>query len=105
MLPREHLPGDEELSNAGPSPREDCLAEETFVDDVRGGVLETENNKQDEQKSDGVVAWAFGSPSFVKTWVHKEPQQYCYVGLTLTRAMRIDQTTGLVWSCERSRRP
>ena len=36
-----------ELSNvaafsAGPSPHEDCVAEEIFIDDVRGGVLEAE---------------------------------------------------------------
>ena len=42
---REDLRGSEELSNvaafaAGPSPYEDCLAEEIFVDDVRDGVLE-----------------------------------------------------------------
>ena len=41
---REDLRASEELSNvtafaAGPSPHEDCLAEEVFVDDVRGGVL------------------------------------------------------------------
>ena len=44
---REDLRGDEELSglvafSAGPSPHEDCLAEDAFVDDVRGGVLEAE---------------------------------------------------------------
>ena len=43
---REDLRGGEELSNvaafsAGPSPHENCLAEETFVV-VRGGMLETE---------------------------------------------------------------
>ena len=41
---REDLRGCEELSivaafSAGPSPHEDCLAEEIFIDDVRGGVL------------------------------------------------------------------
>ena len=36
----------EATKNAGPSPHENCLAEETFVDDVRGGVLETERGKQ-----------------------------------------------------------
>ena len=39
--------GSEGLSNvatfsAGPSPHEDCLAEEIVVDNVRGGVLEAE---------------------------------------------------------------
>ena len=48
---REDLRGNEELwdvavFSAGPSPHEDCLAEDTFVDDVRGGVLETERVKQ-----------------------------------------------------------
>ena len=47
---REDLGGNEELSDVatfstGPSPHEDCLAEDTFVDDVRGGVLETERVK------------------------------------------------------------
>ena len=41
---REDLRGCEELSNvaalsAGPLPHEYCLAEEIFIDDVRGGVL------------------------------------------------------------------
>ena len=41
---RDDLRASEELSNvtafaAGPSPHEDCLAEEVFLDDVRGGVL------------------------------------------------------------------
>ena len=97
---REDLRGDEELSNvaafsAGPSPHEDCLAEELFVDDVRGAVLETEENKQDERKSNGVVAWAFGSPSFVRTCMQKDPKQSLYVGMTPTRTTWIDQTTGL----------
>ena len=32
-------------SSAGPLPHEDCLVEETFADDVRGRVLETERVK------------------------------------------------------------
>ena len=41
---RDDLRGNEELSDvaafsAGPSPHEDCLAEDALVDDVRGGVL------------------------------------------------------------------
>ena len=48
---REDLRGNEELFDvvalsSGPSPHEDCLAEDTFVDDVRGGVLEAERVKQ-----------------------------------------------------------
>ena len=48
---REDLRGNRELSDAaafsaGPSPVEDCLAEDTFVDDARGRVLETERVKQ-----------------------------------------------------------
>ena len=40
---REDLRDNKDLSNvaafsAGPSPHEDCLAEETFVDDVCGGA-------------------------------------------------------------------
>ena len=76
----EDLRGNEELSNVaafsiGPSPHEDCLAEDTFVDGVRGGVLETEkSSKRDVTKSSGVVAGAFGSPSFVRTWMQKKPQ-------------------------------
>ena len=77
-----------------------------FVSDVRGVVLEAARvNKQDEKKSNGVVTWAFWSPSFVRTWMQMEVKRCPYIGLTLTRATRIDPTTGLVWSCERSRRP
>ena len=48
---RQDLRASEELSNvtafvAGPSPHEDCLAEEVFIDDVRGGALEAERVKQ-----------------------------------------------------------
>ena len=42
---REDLRCNEELSDVAAFStvtREDCLAEDTFVDDVRGGVLETE---------------------------------------------------------------
>ena len=35
--------------------------------------------------SNGVVAWTFRSPSFVMTWMQKEPKRCPYVGLTLTR--------------------
>ena len=56
---REDPRGDEELSNvaaltAGPSPHENCLTEEIFVDDVRGGVLETERVKQSRREE---VQW------------------------------------------------
>ena len=49
---REDFRGNEELSDvaslpAGPSPHEDCLAEDAFVEDVRGGVFETESVKQE----------------------------------------------------------
>ena len=52
---RDDLRGDEELSgvaafSGGPSPHEDCLAEVVFVDDVRGGVLETERVKHARQE-------------------------------------------------------
>ena len=36
--------------SGGPSPHEDCLAEDAFVDDVRGGVLETERVKHARQE-------------------------------------------------------
>ena len=47
----EDLRGNKDFSNvaefsSGPSPHEDCMAEDTFVDGVRGGVLETERVKQ-----------------------------------------------------------
>ena len=59
---REDLPGSEELSNvaafaAGPSLHTDCLAEEFFVDDVRGGVLEAEKVKQARREE---VQWCRG---------------------------------------------
>ena len=68
-------------------------------------LKQKESSKWDERKSSDVVAWAFGSPSFVRTWMQKEPKRCLCVGLTLTRAMRIDQTAGLDRSCARSRRP
>ena len=40
-----------------PSPHEDCLAEETFVHDVRGGVPETERVKQARREE---VQWCLG---------------------------------------------
>ena len=102
---REDLGGAEELLDvaafsAGPSPHEDCVAADACLDDVR--VLETESVKQ---ASSGAMAWAFGSPSFVKTWMQKEPRQCPCVGSTPTRVLRVDQTAGPDWSCERSRRP
>ena len=51
---------------AGPSPHEDCLADEIFIDEVRGGVLETERVKHARQEE---VQW-----SFVRTWRQKEPR-------------------------------
>ena len=58
----EDLRSDEELSNvtsfsAGPSPHESCMAEEIFVDDVRGGVLETQTVKQARREE---VHWCRG---------------------------------------------
>ena len=59
---REDLRGGEELSNvaafsAGPSPHEDCLAEEIFVDDVRGGLLVAERVRQARREE---VQWCRG---------------------------------------------
>ena len=60
---RQDLRGNEELSDvaafsSGPSPHEDCLAQDSSVDDVRGGVLESEEpSKRDERKSSGVGVW------------------------------------------------
>ena len=57
--------------------REDCLTEDTFVDDVRGGVLETEGVEEARQEeAAGAVAGAFGSPSFARTWRQKELWHY-----------------------------
>ena len=52
---RDDLPGNEELLyvaslSAGPSPHEKCQAEGSFVDDVRGGVLDAEKVKQSRQE-------------------------------------------------------
>ena len=33
-----------------------------------------ESNQHDKRKSSGAVVWASGSPSFVTTWMQKEPQ-------------------------------
>ena len=60
---REDFQGSEELSSltalsTGPSPHEDCLLEETFVEDVRGGVLETRRVKQARREE---VQWCRGS--------------------------------------------
>ena len=64
---------------------EDCLAEEIFVDDVRGGVLEAERVKPARREE---VPWCRGmgvwAPVFGKD-MKKEPQQCPYIGLTLTR--------------------
>ena len=51
---REDFRGNEELSDAlafalGPSPHEDCLAGEVFVDDVHGGALDPARVKQARQ--------------------------------------------------------
>ena len=59
---REDLRGNEELPDvhafsAGPSPHEDCLAEDAFVDDARGGVLDTDRVKQGRQEE---VQWCRG---------------------------------------------
>ena len=35
-------------------------------------LKQRELNKRDERKSSGVVAWAFGSPSFVRTWMQRQ---------------------------------
>ena len=60
-----------------PSPHENCLADDASVDDVRGGVLETERVEQSRQEeAAGAEAWALGSPSFARTWRQKELRQY-----------------------------
>ena len=101
-LEGENVQGDEELSDvaafsAGPSPHEDLLAEDLFVDDVRGGVVETERVKQARQED---VQWCcgMGARPFERTWRQKEPRQRLCVGSTPTRVMWVDQTTGLDWS-------
>ena len=47
--------------SSGPSAHIECLAEDTFVDDVRGGVLETERIKQarpeEVQRCRGMKVW------------------------------------------------
>ena len=81
--------------SAGPSPTL-CVAECWNLD---------ESGRRDRMRSIGFVARACGSPSCERTWRQKEPRQFPFVGSTPTRAMRIDQTAGLIWSCERSRSP
>ena len=44
-------------SQLGPSPREHCLAKDAFVDDLRGGVLETGIVKQARREK---VQWCRG---------------------------------------------
>ena len=80
---------------------EDCLAEDTFVDDARGRVLETKSQAS-ETRGKTVVSLhrRFGNPSLARTWMQKEPTQCLCAGLTLTRPMRTDQITGVHWSCE-----
>ena len=47
---------------AGPSSVTECLKQR-------------ESSKRDEKKSSGAVAQSFESPSFVRTWMKKEPRQ------------------------------
>ena len=44
-------------SAEGPSPHEDCLAEEVFFVDVRGGVLETEKSETSKTRRSPMVSW------------------------------------------------
>ena len=60
--------------SGGLSPHEDCLAEDVFVNG-RGVAEWSESSKRDERMSSGVVARAFGSPSFARAWMQKEPRQ------------------------------
>ena len=67
MKDEPNIGGSEELSNvatfsAGPSPHEDCLSEEVFVDDVRG-VLQAERVKQARREE---VQWCRG----LGVWEH-----------------------------------
>ena len=85
----EDLRGNEEVSDAaafsaGPSPHEDCLAEDAFVDDVRGGVLESDGVKQPRRKE--VHMDAEGSKAVSLRWID-----------TNSGDARL-QTTGLDWS-------
>ena len=90
---REDLRGSDEIPNvkafaARPSAHEVCLEEEIFVDNVRGGVLEEERVRQARREEVQLLAWASGSPSFVRTWMQTKPRRCPYAGLTLTRATR-----------------
>ena len=66
----EDFRGSEKLSDvalfaAGPSPHDECLTDDVFVDDVLGGALNPSRIKQARQEEDmWVVAWAFGSGAF-----------------------------------------
>ena len=70
----------------------------TSVDDVWRTVLDTVRGKEVERKSGDVVAWAFGSWCFERTWKQKEPRQFLCAGVTPTGVMRVDQNTDLDWS-------
>ena len=70
--------GNEEVTDVGafsvgPSPHEECLAENVFVDDVRGGVLKTES-RASETRGSPVVPWhgRLGARFFETTWRQKE---------------------------------
>ena len=81
---REDLRGNEDVSDvaafsAGPSPHADCLAEDAFVDDVRGRVLATESVKQARRCRVGV--WepvlrkdmgAQGARAVCLRWIHTD---------------------------------
>ena len=101
---REHLRGSEERSDfaalsAGPSPHEDCLAEDAFVDDVRGAVLGKKKGKnkqarrEEVQRCRGVGVWE----PVLRGGVEAEGAKAVsfLVGSTPTRVMRVDRTTVL----------
>ena len=99
---REDFRGDEELSDvaafsAEPSQHMKIVWQRTLLSTtcVAECLQQRDSRKADGRKSSGAVAWAFGSPSFARTWMHKEPRQCPCVGSAPTRVMRVDQTTGL----------
>ena len=91
--------GNEELSNvaavsAGPLPHEDCLAEDAFVDDVRGEVLEPESVKQEQQEE---VKWCRGMGVW-KPVLRKDMEAEGATAVALRwidTDNRVGQTTGL----------
>ena len=83
---REDFRVTDELSNvaafsSGPSPHEDCLAKNIFVDDECGGVLESERVKQTRQEE---VTWCRSmgvwEPVLRKDMEANGPRQFLNVG-------------------------